>query len=124
MIAWQGNSEDISRYPKNTKIIEDSRQVKCFSNLTGNISFLLKCPFSLIQKKAIKDLIAIMRIDSTGSAGRMGQPGNDLGIGIGIAGKIVNLLPSPGHPDSCMAVDYHPRISRSCCNKMTRHLNE
>ena len=74
MIAWQGNSEDISRYPKNTKIIEDSRQVKCFSNLTGNISFLLKCPFSLIQKKAIKDLIAIMRIDSTGSAGRMGQP--------------------------------------------------
>ena len=28
----------------------------------------------MIQKKAMKDLIAIMRIDSTGSAGRMGQP--------------------------------------------------
>ena len=57
--------------PKNTKMIEDSRKVKRFSNLTGNISFLLKCPFLMIQKKAMKDLIAIMRIDSTGSAGRM-----------------------------------------------------
>ena len=36
----------------------------------------------MIQKKAMKDLIAIMGIDSTGSAGRMEQPEKkDHGIG-------------------------------------------